>query len=207
MLRDYSFIFFSSNLDSLKDKLTNTKPEILLLDYDLPGLNGQSGIEELIILLNMETKIAVFSPELSDETEWKLFKSGVRGCCRNDLPPEQIRHAIKAIQQGELWIRRTLTHYMLNELVEITREKNKIERAVNDLLTNLTRRKYEIAMLVGRGESNRDIARQLAITERTVKAYLTEIFRKLDITDRLNLALIMKDTMSALSQSPLGTPH
>ena len=74
-----------------------------------------------------------------------------------------------------------------------------IEQAVNDLLENLTRREYEIAMLVGKGESNKKIAQHLAITERTVKAHLTEIFRKLQISDRIKLALIMKDAVKSLS--------
>tara|TARA_R110002073_G_scaffold318201_2_gene492181 strand:- start:6278 stop:6985 length:708 start_codon:yes stop_codon:yes gene_type:complete len=195
-VREFSPVFLTTSLDSLRGKLVNIKPEFLLLDYNLPGLDGQKDILELI-KLNVETKVVVFSPALLDEIEWGLFKAGIRGCCRDDIQPEQITFAIKAIQQGELWIRRTLTHYMLQELVDITQEKNRIEQAVNDLLANLTRREYEIARLIGRGESNKRIARQLAITERTVKAHLTEIFRKLDITDRLNLALIMKDTMAS----------
>jgi two-component system NarL family response regulator len=60
-------------------------------------------------------------------------------------------------------------------------------------LADLTRREREIAELIGNGESNKQIARQLAITERTVKAHLTEIFRKLGIADRLRLALLITD--------------
>lgn len=201
----YSPIFFAASLDALKDKLVETKPEVLLLDYSLPGLTVEKDILDLA-KLNTKTKIVVFSPELSDEMEWQLFKSGIKGCCRDDIQSEQVRYAIKAIQRGELWVRRTLSRYMLTELVEVTQEKNRIERAINELLANLTRREYEIAMLVGRGESNKRIARQLAITERTVKAHLTEIFRKLDISDRLRLALIMKDTVMSLSQSQ-SDPH
>jgi len=90
---------------------------------------------------------------------------------------------------------------MLDELVVTTKEKKHIERAVNNLLENLTKREYEIAILVGRGESNKQIARRLDITERTVKAYLTEIFRKLAITDRIKLALLVKDTAVTSNQS------
>jgi DNA-binding NarL/FixJ family response regulator len=58
-------------------------------------------------------------------------------------------------------------------------------------LANLTEREQEISVLIGSGESNKQIARRLDITERTVKAHLTEIFRKLGITDRLRLALLV----------------
>ena len=62
-------------------------------------------------------------------------------------------------------------------------------RAVTGRLAALTLREREIAELIGNGESNKQIARQLLITERTVKAHLTGIFRKLGIVDRLSLAL------------------
>lgn len=177
---------------SLTEKLVKLKLEVLLLDYELPGLKNQQSILELINL-RREIKIVVFSPELPNEIEWKLFKAGVKGCCQNNMQPEQVRRVINAVLQGELWIRRTLTNQILNELIKVTHEKHRIEQAVNDLLENLTRREHEIAMLVGRGESNKKIAQQLVITERTVKAHLTKIFRKLHISDRIKLALIMKD--------------
>lgn len=163
----------------------------------MPGLGNQRSVLDLVNFWKT-IRIVVFSPELSNEAEWGLFKTGIRGCCRNNVQPEQIKRVIQAVLNGELWIRRTLTHQILNELVKVTHEKNQIEQAVNDLLVNLTRREYEIAMLIGRGESNKRIAQQLAITEWTVKAHLTEIFRKLHISDRIKLALIMKDAIKLL---------
>lgn len=105
-----------------------------------------------------------------------------------------------AVQQGELWIRRTLTCRLLDELGLIIREKNQIKQAASNLLVNLTQREHEIATLVGNGESNKQIAQRLSITERTVKAHLTEIFRKLDVADRLKLALIVNNSTGAHEQ-------
>ena len=194
----FSPIYCAHSFASLAEKLVKLKAEVLLLDYELPGLKNPQSIRELISLVK-EIKIIVFSSELPDEVEWGLFKAGVRGCCQNNTPSEQIKRVINVVLRGELWIRRTLTHQILNELVKVTHEKILIEQAVNDLLENLTRREYEIAMLVGRGESNKRIAQRLVITERTVKAHLTEIFRKLQISDRIKLALIMKDAVKSLS--------
>jgi DNA-binding NarL/FixJ family response regulator len=128
------------------------------------------------------------------------YSKGIKGCCQNNIQPEQIKRVINVILQGELWIRRTLTNQILDELVKVTHEKDRIDKAINELLDNLTRREYQIATLVGRGESNKRIAQQLAITERTVKAHLTEIFRKLYF-DRVKLALIMKDAMRSPEQT------
>ena len=59
------------------------------------------------------------------------------------------------------------------------------------LLNKLTHREYDIAVRVGNGENNKQIAKSCGITERTVKAHLTEVFQKLGVTDRLNLALVL----------------
>ena len=195
-ISDFSTLLTCHHFDSLYDKLKRTAPEILLLDYELPGFDHTHSIID-ILNLHKHLKIIVFNPELPDETEWNLFKAGVKGCCSNSMQSQQINRVIQVVRQGDLWIRRSLTSQILNELVKVTNEKNRVELAINQLLENLTRREYEIAMLVGYGESNKHIAQQLDITERTVKAHLTEIFRKLRISDRIKLALIMKDAVKS----------
>lgn len=183
-----------------REKLTKVKPDLLLLDYDFLDRDAQKDILDITVLIP-KIRIIIFSTGFSEEHEWALFKSGVRGCCHYDMKSEQISYAVKAILNGELWIRRSLTSNMLEELVEVTLEKDRIEVAIHELLSNLTKREYEIALLVGNGESNKKIANRLAITERTVKAHLTEIFRKLHISDRIKLALMMKDTISGIKSS------
>ena len=79
-----------------------------------------------------------------------------------------------------------------------------MKQAISDLLANLTRRECEIATLVGNGESNKQIARRLDITERTVKAHLTEVFRKLEVADRLKLALMVKGSITHLVPSRIA---
>ncbi len=190
----------ANSLRQTRDKIHKIKPDLLLLDYALLGPDQQKDVLEIAISAP-QTKILLFSPALPDNVEWILFKSGIRGCCDLAMPAEQIRYAIQAVLKGELWIRRSLTSFMLDELVEVSMEKERIESAIHNLLSNLTKREYEIAMLVGHGESNKRIANHLDITERTVKAHLTEIFRKLQISDRIKLALMMKDTVSALKPS------
>jgi len=194
-VRDLAPVFCATHLDSTRGELVRIKPQVLLLDYSLPQLDGAHGIPGLM-KLSPATRVIILSPPLSDDTEWSLFRIGIRGCCRADIEPDLLTTVVEAVQQGELWIRRALSWHLLNELVAITQEKNKIKQAVSDLLANLTRREYEIATLVGNGDSNKQIARRLDITERTVKAHLTEVFRKLDIADRLKLALIVKGSLA-----------
>lgn len=179
----------TDRLDMLWDDVVRIKPEVLLLDFDLLKLDGLNCVAQLRRLC-LETRTIVLSDTISEEVEWNLFKAGVRGCCQNDIKADLLNQVVIAVNQGELWIRRSLTCRLIDELGERTSRKNAYLPSLG-LLNNLTQREYEIAVRVGMGESNKQIAQSFAITERTVKAHLTEVYQKLRITDRLNLALII----------------
>lgn len=175
-------------LDALKQGLVRVAPQMLLLDFDLPGLDGPKGVAALR-KSNPATRIVALTGPVSDETELALFTAGVRGCCRTDIDPRLIERVVAAVMQGELWIRRSLTPLLLDGLGARLRDGTRTTRGEAGDLADLTPREREIAALIGSGETNKQIARRLLITERTVKAHLTEIFRKLGVGSRLNLAL------------------
>lgn len=189
-LEGFSAATAVNNLEALLEEMARTRPEVLMLDLDLPDLDGAKGTARLI-KLNSATKIVALGGEPCDIKELGLFRIGVRGCCRNDIDPGLLPSVVSAVQQGELWIRRTLTPRLLDELGARIRADSEGRRAAMARLADLTRREREIAELIGNGESNKQIARELTITESTVKAHLTEIFRKLGIADRLKLALLV----------------
>ena len=164
-------------LPPLLDHTVRTNPEMLLLDFDLLKLNDLDCAADLGRLCTT-TKVIVLSGIISEDTEWSLLKSGVRGFCLNDSKPQLIKQVVEAVQQGELWMRRTLTCRLLDELGK-TSSKNKTYQASLSLLNNLTQREFDIAVRVGNGENNKQIAQACAITERTVKSHLTEVYQKL----------------------------
>ena len=183
-----------TNSDLLKDVLVQLEPEMLLLDFDLPRLNGVRGISELRKLCP-ETNIIVFHDSASDDEECAMFKAGVRGCCSVDIEPSSLKQMVAAVNDGELWIRRKFLRRLMEQLEEMHGKEQArhfdIHSDFYNLLGHLTAREYEIAVRVGSGESNKQIAYSLDITERTVKAHLTNVFDKLGVTDRLNVALIV----------------
>ena len=121
----------------------------------------------------------------------------MRGYCRDNIDPQLLKRVIVAVQVGELWIRRSLVPRLLDELGVQFSSTVDDKRAVTGRLAYLTVREREIAALVGSGGTNKQIAKQLDISERTVKAHLTEIFRKLGIADRLKLALLLANNKIA----------
>lgn len=179
----------SNRMIALKNEVDKIKPKVLLLDLDLLEMDSLSDISTLR-RLTAETRVIVLIDEVTEDTEWELLKAGIRGCCRSDIAPENLNHAVMSVLQGELWIRRTLISRLLDEMGS-TAAKNKTYRAPFGLINSLTQREYDIAVRVGNGQNNKQIANACGITERTVKAHLTEIFLKLGVTDRLNLALLL----------------
>ncbi len=180
----------SNKLNAISEDIARNKPQVLLLDFELLGLDGSYSIVSLRRLC-AETKIIILSGDISEDMEWELLKAGMRGCCRHDVKHELLGQIVEAVLKGELWIPRTLTSRLIDELGSTTVQKSNASRATLGLLSKLTQREYDIAVRVGKGECNKQIATACNITERTVKAHLTEIFHKMGVSDRLNLALVL----------------
>lgn len=184
-------------IELLRTTLQREKPPIMLLDLALAGPDGCTAVQQLLSL-SRTTRIIVLSESISDAVEIALFKMGVRGCCRVDTDPQLLKRVVAAIQLGELWIRRSLMPRLLDELGVRTHREALSKRGAVGRLLYLTEREREIATLVGNGGTNKQIARQLDISERTVKAHLTGIFRKLGVADRLKLALLLAGSHQGL---------
>lgn len=174
---------------ALNECLVRIVPKMLLLDVDLQGLDGAKGIANLR-KTSPSTKLIALTHFVSDELELAYFRAGVHGCCRSDVDSRLLKRAVVAVQEDELWIRRSLTLRLLSELrTRIDNNARASADVIDGRLSDLTLREREIAELIGNGNSNKQIARQLFITERTVKAHVSGIFRKLGVTDRLSIAL------------------
>jgi two-component system NarL family response regulator len=195
-LRAFGTLVAIDQADSVRTSLLRERPQMLLLDLDLRGLDTPKAIARARNL-SLATSIVALSGPISEETEVDLFKAGVRGYCRNSIDPQLLKRVVVAVQLGELWVRRSLMSRLLDELGVRSSYAVHDKRAVIGRLACLTVREHEIAALVGSGGTNKEIARQLDISERTVKAHLTEIFRKLGIADRLKLALLIVANNSA----------
>lgn len=179
----------ANKLESIREEILKINPQILLLDIEMLGLNGSFSLATLRRICT-ETKVIILTGDITEQMEWELVKSGMRGCCKRNADARLLRQVVEEVRVGGLWIRRALTSKLIDELGKASL-KIKTYRATLGLLNKLTQREYDIAIRVGNGECNKGIAQACGITERTVKAHLTEIFQKLGVSDRLNLALVL----------------
>ena len=172
------------SLDALPECVMRLRPQLILLDIRLQRAGMVRDLGQLL-REHQETRIVVLGTNCSEELELALFRAGVRGVCAADLGQELLLKVVSSILAGELWMRRSLVSKLLDSLTTDTAATGTTGR-----FAILTPREVEITHLIGKGESNKYIARYLAITERTVKSHLTTIFRKIGVVDRVKLALL-----------------
>lgn len=193
----------SNKLSTLIEEISRIKPAVLLLDFDLLGLDSSYSVASFRLLC-AETKIVVLGSDIPEDVQWELVKAGMRGYCEYDANMATLNQVVEAVGEGELWIPRALTSRLIDDLCNTNSIKGNASKATLSMLSKLTQREYDIAIRVSQGECNKQIAKACNITERTVKAHLTEIFQKMGVSDRLNLALVLASDSSLTAGNNYG---
>ena len=176
----------------LEHSMATRQPALVLLDLSLPPLDGV-GVVPALQRLSARTKIVLLTSAPNDREGISALRAGARGYCEMETPPFLLKKAVEMVRKGEIWVSRRLIHHLLEELKATTERRLNESTKSDRRLDRLTPRQREIARLVGRGASNKEIATRLDITDKTVKAHLSAIFRKLGRGDRLRLALYVAE--------------
>jgi len=172
------------------ESIGKTCPELVLIDPLLFPEGLAASVTE-ILGLSASTRIIIIegkSGRMVDQV--MLFKSGTHGFCADMINPALLLKAVRTVCSGEIWVPRKLISQLISELAKAVESGNhQIDPLISKTMESLTPRELEVARMVHLGGNNKMIARELDISERTVKAHLSAIFRKLDIENRLHLAL------------------
>jgi len=183
---EYTVTFATSWIDSM-ESIIRHQHQILIVDPILLPESAAECVEE-ICHASPDTRILILETRASPEiNQVKLFQYGVHGFCNGNIAPELLLKAVNAVCSGELWLQRSLITQVIDELARIRTPGS------GRKVKCLTPRELQVAQMVHKGGNNKMIARELDISERTVKAHLSAIFRKLNIENRLHLALFLND--------------
>jgi DNA-binding NarL/FixJ family response regulator len=174
------------------------RPAVVFIDLALPALGGIAGVPA-IQRLHPPVRIVLLARAPTERQALLALAAGARGYCSTDIDPGLIRRADEVVERGEIWIGRQVIPLLLRRLTALADVE---ERDPSGPLPYLGARERQIALLVGAGANNRDIAAKLAITEATVKAHLTSVFRKLKVPNRLRLALVVTQHAGRDHQAP-----
>ncbi|OLC39850.1 MAG: hypothetical protein AUH81_00465 [Candidatus Rokubacteria bacterium 13_1_40CM_4_69_5] len=165
--------------------LDQLNPAILLLDFPMPGFHRPGSLRSIHALSpSTRTVLLVRSPD--DSAAVGALKEGAKGYCSRTTDPRLLLKAIHLVEKGEFWVRRRVINRLVEELTALERKRGGKGR---ELYRKLTLRERQISGLVARGSTNREVAESLSIVEKTVKAHMTSIFRKLNLASRLQLAI------------------
>jgi two-component system, NarL family, nitrate/nitrite response regulator NarL len=136
-----------------------------------------------------EVPIIVLSDQPGDDEALGCFGAGAKGYCNTHAVPELLQRVAQVVLQGGLWIGESLMQRLLQGTAHLPTPSP--AEAGGEWIALLTERERQVALAVAGGASNKEIARQLGITERTIKAHTGAIFSKLDVRDRLQLSLLI----------------
>lgn len=134
-----------------------------------------------------ELPLVVLSDLPADEEALDAFSAGARGYCNTHSVAPLLKQVASVVLQGGLWIGPSL----MSRLLTATSQLPSAQPGGDAWAERLTAREREVARAIASGASNKEVARQLAITERTVKAHVGAIFEKLQVRDRLQLSLVV----------------
>lgn len=178
---DIKIVAESDSGNNVMKLTTKHKPDVVLLDVRMPD---GSGIDALVDLLAIPgVKVLLLTAGVDEAERAAAFRHGARGIATKDIHPAQLSDGIRAIARGDYW---TGPRPPASQAGDTKRSGS--HRAAPPAYS-LTAREREVLKAVGEGCSNREIARQLTISEDTVKHHVSSLFDKTGTSNRVELAL------------------
>jgi len=164
--------------------------------FDAKKLDEDASL--LSIFGNQNCRFLVIGSNWPEQKQIEVLVRGAAGYCDQSESAELLKRAVESILKGDIWIRRGLVPKVIGALtgarqIHGTKAKSADIEQLFTMLDSLSAREMEVADMIQQGENNKRIALVLNISERTVKAHLSSIFRKLNVADRLHLAILLKE--------------
>lgn len=154
------------------------KPDLILMDINMPGTNGL--IATQVIKREFPNIKVIALTVFEGDQVLELVKAGVSAYMLKDVLGSDLIQTIHRVLAGEVVIHPRVTSYLVQELTRTDKKSDNL---------NLTRREMDVLEMLVKGNSNRDMAEAMFISEKTVKNHLTSIFRKLGVKDRTQAAV------------------
>ena len=151
-------------------------PDVVLMDLSMPGMDGSEATRRIRSACP-DIQVVVLTSSSDGERVWEALDAGATGYLLKDSEPEQLRDAIRAVGRGESPLDPRAARSMLEA------------RRPGGSAVELTDRERQVLLLVARGMANKQVARALTISERTVKSHLGNIFQRIGVSDRTSAAL------------------
>jgi DNA-binding NarL/FixJ family response regulator len=159
------------------DRAEELRPDVILMDVKMPGTDGVEALRNLSELGN-PARVLIVTSFTERRTVVPALRAGAAGYVHKDIDPEALAGAIRSVHAGHVLLQPEVADALLAQ-----------EASGGGRPGSLTDREREVLALIARGRSNREIARALVLSEKTVKTHVSNILMKLDLSDRTQAAL------------------
>ncbi|MBT0567537.1 response regulator transcription factor [Williamsia sp. CHRR-6] len=174
------------------DLVTATAPDVILMDIRMPGMNGLEATESVRALPD-PPHVVILTTFDADDLVMRALRAGASGFLLKDTPPPRLVAALHSVAAGDPILSPSVTRQLITQVTDPERD-DRGARACAALET-LTPSEQRVAEAVAQGLSNADIARELFVTVATVKSHISHILDKLQMNNRVQIALLVHDAM------------
>jgi len=164
------------------ERVAELHPDVVVMDLVMPRLDGVGAMRELQ-RLERAPRVLVLTSFLDDERLMPAIEAGAAGYLLKNVDPAELARAVRAAHAGEAMLDPTVAARLVERIASR-------ERAILTRLDALTRREREVLEHIAHGHSNKQIARELGVAEKTVKTHVGHLLAKLGVTDRTQAALL-----------------
>jgi DNA-binding NarL/FixJ family response regulator len=166
------------------------KPDVVLMDIRMPGMDGLAATERLRER-EEAPQVIVLTTFDADDHVLRALRGGAAGFLLKDTPPPEIMRAIRLVAAGEAMLSPAVTRRLIEHVADDGLGARRAR--ARELLERLTDREREVAIAIGQGKSNADIAAELYMSVATVKAHVSRLLTKLELGNRVQIALLAHD--------------
>jgi DNA-binding NarL/FixJ family response regulator len=166
------------------------RPDVVLMDIRMPEMDGIAATAALR-RLDQPPKVIVLTTFQADEQVMSALRAGADGFLLKDTPPEEIVNAIRLVATGDAMLSPSVTRTLLAHFSDPQATERR--RAAAQRLATLTDRERQVAVAIGSGASNAEVGAALFLSEATVKAHVSRLFTKLDVTNRVQISIAVHD--------------
>ena len=176
--------------DEVPAAVAQCRPDVVLMDLRMPRVDGLTATERLRQSPDPPA-VLVLTTFDADEQVLRALRAGASGFLLKDTPPPGIIDAIRTVAAGESALSPSVARQLIAHVADDEGAQARDE--ARELLARLTEREQEVARAIGQGQANAEIARALAMSVATVKAHVTRVLAKLEVDNRVQIALLVHD--------------